>query len=216
METQRFLIRGVLDTQRFEESWQHVIAADAALRTVFLWDGMAEPMQVVRRRSHTQLKIEDWRDRSGAEADLDKWFEDIAAPPFDVSRGSLMRLALVTLEDERHVFMWCRHHLILDGWSSALLMRQVLDTYAALVSGQSAPSLTGRPFAELVSWLRAQDRDAARGSLADGLRGVSGPTPIGFPSRALRDEPARRYARNCFRQMFRRNSGSSRVVSASR
>ncbi|WP_116314434.1 non-ribosomal peptide synthetase, partial [Cupriavidus taiwanensis] len=74
----------------------------------------------------------------------------------DLERPPLMRLALLRTGAHRHHLVWTVHHLLLDGWSTAQLLGEVLRHYA----GEALPASGGR-FADYIGWL--QSRDAAAG-----------------------------------------------------
>ncbi|MER9332382.1 condensation domain-containing protein, partial [Mesorhizobium sp. M0488] len=62
-----------------------------------------------------------------------------AHTPFDLSRGPLMRARLIRLADEEHVFLLTQQHIVSDGWSMGVLMRELNSLYRAFVAGQDDP-----------------------------------------------------------------------------
>lgn len=73
-----------------------------------------------------------------------------------------MRLSLIDLDNNTYQFIWSCHHVILDGWSTALVLKQVLDSYQALSQDLITPLKPTRPYGDYVAWLRQQDLSEAK------------------------------------------------------
>uniref|UniRef100_UPI000E2EB06B non-ribosomal peptide synthetase n=1 Tax=Cupriavidus taiwanensis TaxID=164546 RepID=UPI000E2EB06B len=142
-----------IEPERFRAAWQAVLARHDTLRSGFLHRA-DPPLQWVARQAALLVLVEDWRGRSAAE--LDAFADGQRAQGFDLERPPLMRVALLRTGAHRHHLVWTVHHLLLDGWSTAQLLGEVLRHYA----GETLPASGGR-FADYIGWL--QSRDAAAG-----------------------------------------------------
>ncbi|MBB2917404.1 non-ribosomal peptide synthetase [Cupriavidus alkaliphilus] len=142
-----------LDPARFIAAWQAALTRHDSLRCGFLHRG-EQPLQWVARSVRLPVTTEDWRGRDAAE--LDRFAAAELAQRFDLERPPLMRVALLRTGAQRHHLVWTVHHLLLDGWSTAQLLGEVLRHYA----GDTLPASGGR-FADYIGWL--QSRDAAAG-----------------------------------------------------
>ena len=89
-----------------------------------------------------------------------------------------MRLALVRTGTERFHFLWSSHHLILDGWSLPLVLKEVFDFYEAFRQGRELRLKPTRPFRDYVAWLKRQDLSQAEHYWRETLKGFSEPTPL--------------------------------------
>ncbi|MAE67769.1 MAG: non-ribosomal peptide synthetase, partial [Phycisphaeraceae bacterium] len=138
-------IRGALDTSRFQAAWNDVVARHPVLRTAFLWDGLDEPLQVVRRDATPDWQIEDWREQDPDTQDdgLARWLIENRRRGFDPAQAPLTRLALIRLAEDRHRFQWSFHHLLSDGWSTSLLINEAFGRYRD--RGDAAPSAAPPP-----------------------------------------------------------------------
>src|SRR2546425_13140069 len=78
--------------------------------------------------------------------------------PFDLARGPLFRAALLALEPQDHVLFVTMHHIISDGWSIAVLVREVAALYRAFSSGQASP-LSALPlqYADFAVWQKRSE-----------------------------------------------------------
>ena len=133
-----FVIDGELELDSFERAWQKVMERHPILRSGFVWDGVKQPMQVARRGVRVPLQLLDWRDRHGRQRDeaLAVFLRQDRLKPFDLLTPPLMRLTLIRVEENSWYFINSHHHILLDGWSVALLLREVLICYDALAHGR--------------------------------------------------------------------------------
>ena len=74
-----------------------------------------------------------------------------------------MRLALIRLAEDAYQFIWSFHHLLLDGWSLPLLLKEVFQFYEAFCAGREL-QLDSRPYGDYIAWLQQQDLPRRRHS----------------------------------------------------
>jgi amino acid adenylation domain-containing protein/non-ribosomal peptide synthase protein (TIGR01720 family) len=175
-----FVLEGALDPQALERAWRGVVARHEALRAGFAWEDLPRPVQVVRREVELPFCIEDWRGLDGPEqqARLSRYLEADRAAGFRLERAPLMRLAMFRLGDDEHQLVWTHHHLVLDGWSLALIFRDVLAAYAAHARGAAPPAARAHRYRDYVAWLERQDRPRAERFWRGVLAGFGAPTPL--------------------------------------
>lgn len=117
-----------------EEAWRKALAdicrIHPTLRTSFHWTGYSQPLQIVHREIELPLAVYDVRDL-GAKADykVKEWIESEKARPFDGQLAPLFRLTIHRLSDDQVSLSFTCHHVIVDGWSVATLMTQLLRRY---------------------------------------------------------------------------------------
>ncbi|MGY3453937.1 amino acid adenylation domain-containing protein [Bradyrhizobium sp. USDA 4353] len=170
-------LRGVTPAQ-LRDAWQAASERHAALRTGFAWQVSEAPQQVVYRRLDVPVVEEDWRSRMVSlrdRTDLDAALADAGqrerAVGFDVTKPPLQRLRLIRLDDDRLWLIWTHHHIVLDGWSSARLLADVLQR----AGGAAPPVSTGR-YRDYIAWLQTQDRGAATTFWRTALDDLAEPT----------------------------------------
>ncbi|MBF6303184.1 hypothetical protein IU459_37710, partial [Nocardia amamiensis] len=91
----------------------------------------------------------------------------------------LIRFTLIQVAADRWQFVVSNHHILLDGWSMPLLMRDLLVLYAAHADSSALPA--ARSYRHFLEWTRQQDHAASLGVWADALRGVGEPTLLARP-----------------------------------
>ena len=151
-----FRILGPLNVDHLTRAFQIVIERHAALRTVF--DSVeGEGRQIVLSEAEVEIPVVDLSEfpQSEREDEALRIAAEEGRKPFDLKEGPLIRPVLVRLEPERHFLVLTMHHIIADGWSIALLFREVTSTYAAITKGE-APELPELPlqYTEYAQWQR--------------------------------------------------------------
>ncbi|GEJ57771.1 hypothetical protein AMYX_25120 [Anaeromyxobacter diazotrophicus] len=182
VEQLAFELEGALDADAFARAWQLVLARHPILRTGFVWEGVDEPLQLVHRGVELPLEREDWRGL-GAEAQaarLEERFRQERARGFDLAVPPLLRLGLARTGDAVHLFTFSHHHLLLDGWSVPLVLKDVLAAYEALRRGEAPRLPPVRPYRDFIAWLQRRDPARSEDFWRRALAGVRQPTPLGI------------------------------------
>jgi len=172
-------LRGDLDAEAFRRAWQRLVDRHGVLRTSFLWEGLDEPLQMVRRGVEMPWAEEDWRGTADPDSRLAAFAAADRRDPFDLRRAPLMRAALLRTDEREHRFVWSFHHLLVDGWSLPPLFADVFALYQD--ECLPPPALTYRDF---VAWLARRDRAADERYWRQALAGISGPTPLPWDATA--------------------------------
>jgi amino acid adenylation domain-containing protein/non-ribosomal peptide synthase protein (TIGR01720 family) len=172
-----------LDTLRFREAWERLVARHGVLRTAFLWDGLEEPRQAVHRRVDLPWRELDWRDLPADEAE--RRFEALRQSerhaPLPLESAPLMRFSLLRRAADLG-FVWTFHHLLMDGWSLPLLVRELVAVYAALGEGQEPALPSARPFSDYLAWLQGEDEARAEPFWRRELAGFTSPNALAILS----------------------------------
>ncbi|HSG41350.1 MAG TPA: condensation domain-containing protein, partial [Thermoanaerobaculia bacterium] len=162
-----------LEARRFRQSWERLVERHPVLRTAFLWDGLDEPLQVVRKKVSLPWQELDWRGLPAEEQQ--RRFEELRHrerhTPLPWGEAPLMRFSLIRRGRE-HGLVWTAHHLLMDGWSLPLLVQELQSVYAAPASSVLPPV---RPFSDYVVWLRKQDLSRAEPFWRKELAGFTAP-----------------------------------------
>jgi amino acid adenylation domain-containing protein/thioester reductase-like protein len=164
----------------FQQAWQQVTDRHPVLRTSFYFKQYKEPFQVVYKQVNLPWQHYDWRGLSEAEQQeqLEAFLQADRHQGFNLSTAPLIRCTFIQLADDTYHFIWSAHHLILDGWSTALVLQEVLATYRALCCGEDLPSARSRPYGDYIAWLQQQDLSQAQAFWQKVLKGFHAPTSL--------------------------------------
>src|SRR6185369_6726018 len=124
-----YTLHGEFNASAFIQAWQTVLDRHSILRTLFIWEELKEPVQVVQRKVELPHQILNWRDFSTSEQQqrLEAFLQEDRKRGFEFSKAPLMRLTLIELDHDVHRFIWSHHHLLVDGWSVPLLLGEVFE-----------------------------------------------------------------------------------------
>jgi len=176
-------LAGPLDPGRLAHAWRAVLRRFPALRSAFLWRDSVEPLQAILREAEPEWHH---RDLSGLPAaarrgPVDQWLAQDRTRGFDLDAAPLLRFALFRTGADEWVLGWSFHHILLDGWSVALVLEAVMEIY----QGDSSAARLGRigtdndPVA-YAGWLAAQPEKTAREFWQQELSGLSPVRPVGL------------------------------------
>nr|APZ78729.1 nonribosomal peptide synthetase [Myxococcus sp.] len=175
-------VRGTLPIERWKEAWQHVLARHPILRSAFLWEGLEKPLQVVSIEAEVPWRLEDLRGMPGDAQQ--RWVETFLREDrlqgFDLGTPPLIRCALLRLDDERTLFVWTYHHLLLDGWCFSIVLREVLGAFEEGVAALPPPA---RPYRDYITWLQEQDPVRSEIFWRELLHGFKQATALPFTER---------------------------------
>ncbi|HBI6269832.1 TPA: amino acid adenylation domain-containing protein, partial [Serratia marcescens] len=147
-------LHGRLDRQALQHSLDALYARHESLRSRFITREDRPQVQILPANG-LPLAFHDLR-RHPAQADT--LCRQAATQPFDLTQGPLVRAALIRLADEEHLFLLTCHHIISDGWSTGILLRELGALYGALRRGDAdpLPPLPPLPlqYADYAAWQR--------------------------------------------------------------
>src|SRR6516225_2618995 len=138
-------LTGPLVTGALERSLGTIVDRHESLRTTFgVRDGA--PVQLINPYCAVPLQMRDMSMHPGTdlEAQAYSFVREEIQKPFDLRNGPLLRTSLVRLGPEHHIFVCTMHHIVSDGWSAELLIRELAEHYGAFVAGQE-PTLRPLP-----------------------------------------------------------------------
>ncbi|MBW4666576.1 MAG: non-ribosomal peptide synthetase [Cyanomargarita calcarea GSE-NOS-MK-12-04C] len=175
-----FGLRGNFNIKAFEEAWQKIVDRHPIWRTGFYWEDIDNPLQIVYKNVKIALKQYDWRGIEPAEQEerLKDFYDSDRKLYFDFSQPCLARLTLIRLADDYYEFIWSFHHIITDGWSSSIVMDELLQVYEALCEGKEIKFSSNRPFRDYIDWLQRQDIEKTESFWKQQLAGIKAPTPL--------------------------------------
>jgi amino acid adenylation domain-containing protein len=152
----RVRLDGRLDFDALQRVINEIVRRHEALRTRFEVEA-GEPVQVIDEWEPRRLEVTDLTNLPSdeQEAEARRMAREEAGTGFDLSRGPLLRVKLLKLEQDNHVLLYTMHHIVSDGWSMEILSREVGDLYRAYSAGEASP-LPELPiqYADFAVWQR--------------------------------------------------------------
>ncbi|MBP0020803.1 MAG: amino acid adenylation domain-containing protein [Cyanobacteria bacterium SBLK] len=173
--------KGHLQIEALQQSFEEIVRRHEIFRTTFVEvDG--RPWQVVRPAPEVELPVVDIQGipESDRETEVQRLILEAVQKPFDVTRLPLVRQTLVKLSDREHILIYIEHHMVHDGWSFNIFLRELTTLYKAFSSGK--PSPLPEPtlqFADFARWQRQWVQgDGAKQQLLYWQKKLSGSLPL--------------------------------------
>ncbi|PPJ40061.1 non-ribosomal peptide synthetase [Nocardia nova] len=178
---------GAVDERRLRVAAQAVLDRHDNLRVAFAADATGNPVQVVLDRVEVPWRSIDLTHLTpeAAEAEAVRMCELDYGRRFAMDRAPLLRFTLFRLAADAYRLLVTSHHILIDGWSTPLLMQDLLTLYAVGARSRQLPAAGS--YGDYLRWLIAQDPAAARAQWQRALDGITEPTPLApvDPSREI-------------------------------
>ena len=180
-------LEGAVDGPRLRRASRTLLGRHPNLRTAFTRLPSGDAVQVVgsggeARWSEIDLSVLGER---AAATRLTELLDEDRATPFDVTVAPLVRIMLVHMPGGAHRLVFTNHHILFDGWSTPLLLEELVTLY--LTGGDDDALPRPRPHRGYLQWLARQDRDAAVDAWVRAVADVDDPTLL-LPGRAAATE----------------------------
>src|ERR1700730_18253644 len=178
-------LNGPLNVAAVERSVNEIVKRHEALRTsITTVDG--RPAQIIAQTLTVRPRVMNLRElpESEREAEVRRLATEEARRPFNLAQGSLLRLTLLRLADDEHVGLLTMHHIVSDGWSTGILIREMAVLYEAFSGGRSSP-LPELPiqYADFAHWQRQWlQGEILETQLTYWRRHLLGASPLNLPT----------------------------------
>ncbi|MFF2149629.1 amino acid adenylation domain-containing protein, partial [Kitasatospora sp. NPDC058190] len=169
---QVFDVDGPVDVGRLRGAAEALVARHAVLRACFPRVTDGQPVQVVVGEVVVPWEVVDLSGlgEARARAELERVAVEDYGRRFDLARAPLVRFTLVRLGEERHCLLLTTHHILLDGWSTPIVARELFALYANGGDVAGLPRVT--PYRDFLAWLGRQDDAGAREAWRRELAGL--------------------------------------------
>lgn len=179
-------LTGTVDLARLHRATEALLARHDPLRTAFLPSSDGEIVGVVVESATASWRVVDLSTRTDPEAAFTGLMDYERSTPFDPAHPPLVRFVAVTTAPDVTKLLVVQHHMLLDGWSMPIVLRDLLLLYRDdAVSGEPPPP----SFSDYLAWRTRQDVTAARAAWTEAFTGSVGPTLIA-PSAGGSSAPA--------------------------
>ncbi|WP_127529470.1 non-ribosomal peptide synthetase [Paenibacillus kobensis] len=156
-------LHGVLRMDALRTAWHHVAQANEMLRTVFRWEKLEHPVQIVLREANVKVTERDCSAQSAEERErlVDQEIEDERRIPVDLASAPL-RVHVCKLDEHGFEMIVSWHHILFDGWSNGIVLKEFMLAYDACLAGSEPQFRRKTRFREFVAWHKQADRVANR------------------------------------------------------
>jgi amino acid adenylation domain-containing protein len=172
-EQMSFRVSGHLHTKLVKKSLNTLFEYHDILRTAFVYENTKQPVQVVLKKREADFSHKDIRglNLNQKEKFVEEFKEKDKQRSFDLTRDALLRLNILHLDDQEYQVTWSFHHILLDGWSTSLLLKQFFEIYNDYAGNREARLPEVIPYQRYIQWLEEQDRERSKAFWKDYLEG---------------------------------------------
>lgn len=156
-------LTGNVRLDKIKEAWGVVAAANEMLRTVFRWQETKRPVQIILKNRPLSIMEFDLSSLTGEDKQRQLlWVKardkrkkiDLSSEP--------LRVILCKLEDHRYEMIVSNHHIISDGWSNVIMLKELVQAYDCIYPGKPLLKSVKSNYKEYIRWLRQQDDNTQR------------------------------------------------------
>lgn len=155
------IILGDVKVDLLQRSWNFVIENNEMLRTVYRWKGIDKPVQIVIKKHQVLIKYLDFT----SELDKNKAVENIKLQDLnnriDITKETL-RIYLCKLNDCKYEMIISNHHILYDGWSNGIILKELMEAYNCLYQSQDLKKINKTKFSEFIKYTKNLNKDKQR------------------------------------------------------
>ncbi|MCP4219671.1 MAG: hypothetical protein GY765_33875, partial [bacterium] len=166
-------LEGRLDVDFFRKAWEIVVRTNGMLRTLFRWKEVKQPVQMHMVNAVPDIRFHDLSHLQ-AEA-LENAFSELKGA--DKAEGFRLeavpfRVTLCKMTGDAHQMVVSHHHIIYDGWSTGIILKEFFGAYTAFANGNEPTPASKIGFIDFVRWINGRDKDKERAFWGGYLRAV--------------------------------------------
>ncbi|GEM_PF-2962226 len=160
----RCRILGGLDVDRLKHAWEQVIHRHDILRTAFAWKRLKNPFQIVYRTVELPWQFVDLQEQSEESQQQSIYAKqnELLQAGFPVAQAPLMKIVLMATRSDCHELMWAFQTSLMDGWSTNVIMRDLVEIYDRLRVDPKAELQESTPYLAYVQVVKKQDSVKAK------------------------------------------------------
>lgn len=157
------------DSKLLREAWRLITQQHGALRSLFAWEALSRPVQVV----YEEIEPE-WHEISleHSPETLTDWLALDAKRGFQIDAMPASRVTVVRTAGDHSLFVWTRHHLMMDGWSAHIVLGELHAAYTAMSRREQWHPRPEPGMAAYIAWLQQQGSAASAAYWRQTLSGV--------------------------------------------
>lgn len=158
-----FSLKGNINKKLWEVAWQQTVQRHAVLRTSMEWGGIEQPIQRIHETNKLNWQYLDWSDLSTTQQTekLTVFRAEDKSQALDLAAVPMMRLTLIELAENKSLLFWTCHHILVDGWSGGIILKDVLAFYQSAQENRPLASMPLPTYADFLHWKEQQDKTEA-------------------------------------------------------
>ncbi|MGB0524987.1 MAG: amino acid adenylation domain-containing protein, partial [Flammeovirgaceae bacterium] len=171
-----------VDVELLKKSWEYITEHHTVCRTRFFHNALSSPIQCVYRKVEVPFECFDY---SNEQADhlsekIDAFMQADIERGFTFDEVPLMRISLIKQTEKLHTMVWTSHHMLMDGWSLPIIIKDLLTAYEHFSQKQLAPAIPEDQYGKYIHFLAGLDGYAEQRFWKSYLAPLEQPTLLPF------------------------------------
>ena len=152
-------LNGSIDPEILKEACKGISNLHSVLRTGFVWEKLKDPLQYVLESVEVCFKEFDWRGSRKQELEqrLESFLLEDRKKGFDLTAAPLFRISLIHYAADHFYLVWSHHHILLDGWSFSIVLRDLFKAYQEIKQKRTVFFKNSRPYRDYIAWVQRQE-----------------------------------------------------------
>lgn len=175
-------VQGELDITLLEAAWNQIIERNETLRTIFRWEGLERPLQIVLTSRARSCRFRQIEMTESDPVERSTRLEAVKAMDrqegFSLEKGPLARITICHFPARVYAIIFSFHHIILDGWSTGILWKELFETYHSLQTGEIQASEIKLPYRDYIQYLENQNVQENNSFWREYLQGYTVPAVL--------------------------------------
>ena len=140
-------VDGSFDELKLKAAVDLVVKANETLRSVFRWENVREPIQIILKDYQPQIDMHDFSDLSNdqLQSQINHVLQEDQDQRFDLSEGSV-KFSIIKTAQKSFIFSITNHHILYDGWSTGIIFKEIFEYYQKLLQEQEITLSVKRPY----------------------------------------------------------------------
>ncbi|MCP5048322.1 MAG: AMP-binding protein, partial [bacterium] len=161
MEQASYRLHGTFDVSLIRKSLNRLFQRYDILRTAFIHEDLDRPMQVVLPNREVTFYYEDISRQSPEEREtfVREYKKKDIRHRFHLVKDSLMRVAVIQLDESQYEFTWTHHHILIDGWCLGILIADFFEIYNGYLEKREPRLLPVTPYKRYIRWIEDLDTE---------------------------------------------------------
>ncbi|UCH98537.1 MAG: AMP-binding protein, partial [Candidatus Aminicenantes bacterium] len=182
-------ITGDIDTVSFRKAWNFVVEANEMLRTVFRWEQLDQPTQVILKKHEVEIITYDFSDKGYCSEEQERLIAEVKFTDrkrkFNLTEVPF-RILLFKIQPGKYEMIISNHHIVYDGWSNGIILKEFLEFYNDLKNGIQPVKPVKKKFKEFVKWSKSRDTGKEKKFWKEYLEGFTNKTELPIKKRKER------------------------------
>ncbi|MEL7145168.1 MAG: MupA/Atu3671 family FMN-dependent luciferase-like monooxygenase [Bacteroidota bacterium] len=156
-----YQMTGKLDLKVVEQSINDIIVQYDVLRTIFIYEGVERPVQVVldeRKIDFVHLDVRDQLAAYSVEELVKHYQESERSRKFNLDEDLLLRITVLQTAEVTYQLIWSYHHILMDGWCIGIILQDFRRIYQEYITTGNSEPLKLTSYATYIQWLEERDK----------------------------------------------------------